>query len=112
VNASEGHPVPRLLSRLLNEPRVQDCLWVGLMEWNLRIDRVALRPRPAAEGGIHPSGWVLWVGLGPGVRLEVTADREDCVVREVRMVIDPAAAPRLLRRSLAPPERAIPKVTG
>ncbi len=99
----DPHPIPRLLSRLLNDPRVQDCLWVGLMEWDLSIDRVALRPRPAAEGGTHPDGWVLWVGLGPGVRLEVISDREGWMVQEVRMVIEPGAAPRLLRRSLASP---------
>jgi hypothetical protein len=109
VTHPDPHPIPRLLSRLLNDPRVQDCLWVGLMEWDLRIDKVALRPRTAAEGGTHPDGWVLWVGLGPGVRLEVASDQEGLHVREVRMVIDPGAAPRLLRRSLAPPP-AVPPV--
>jgi len=65
--------VPRLLGELLGDLRVQDCLWVGLMEWDLRIENVALRPRFGAEGGTRPDGWVLCVGMGPGVRLEVTA---------------------------------------
>ena len=40
----------RILGEVLSDARVQDCLWVGLMEWDLRIEDVALRPRSAAEG--------------------------------------------------------------
>lgn len=91
--------VPRLLSELLNDTRVQDCLWVGLMEWDLKIQEVALRPRFGAEGGTHPDGWVLCVGLGPGVRLEVNAGMTGTPVDEVRLVVAPATAPQLIRRT-------------
>jgi hypothetical protein len=107
---SDGSGVPRVLSALLNDSRVQDCLWVALMEWGLHIDKVALRPRTVAEGGAHPDGWVLWIGLGPGVRLEVTAEQGNERVEEVRLRIDPAAAPRLLRR--AHPGRGRGRSTG
>ena len=94
-----GSSVPRLLCELLSDLRVQDCLWVGLMEWDLRIQKVALRPRFSAEGGTHPNGWVLCVGMGPGVRLEVTAGNEGTPVEEVRLIVAPEMAPDLLRRT-------------
>lgn len=91
--------VPRILSEVLSDARVQDCLWVGLMEWDLRIEDVALRPRFGAEGGVHPGGWALRVGLGPGVRLEALAGAVGKPVQEVRLVVAPARAPELLKRS-------------
>lgn len=110
--------LPGLLSRLLNDARVQDCLWVALMEWGLRIDKVALRPRTATEGGTRPDGWVLWIGLGSGVRLEVNTGPGGEQVGEVRLRIDPATAPRLMRRraparsSMDPAGRAQVEVSG
>ena len=94
-------PIPQLLGDVLSDARVQECLWVGLMEWDLRIQDVALRPRFAAEGGTHPNGWVLCVGLGPGVRLEVIADSKGIPVREIRLIVTPAAAPKLMRKTMA-----------
>lgn len=94
-------PIPQLLGDVLSDARVQDCLWVGLMEWDLRIQDVALRPRFTAEGGTHPSGWVLCVGLGPGVRLEVIAGRTGAPVHEVRLIVAPAVAPKLIQRTMA-----------
>ncbi len=91
--------VPRLLGELLGDLRVQDCLWVGLMEWDLRIENVALRPRFGAEGGTRPDGWVLCVGMGPGVRLEVTAGCQGVPVEEVRLIVSPGVAPELLHRT-------------
>ena len=91
--------IPGLLCELMNDPRVQDCLWVGLMEWDLKIQEVALRPRFGAEGGTHPSGWVLCVGMGPGVRLEVNTGPAGSPVDEVRLIVAPSLAPDLLRRS-------------
>ncbi len=100
-------PIPQLLSDLLSDTRVQECLWVGLMEWDLRIEDVALRPRFAAGGGIQPNGWVLCVGLGPGVRLEVKAGAKGVPVKEVRLIVAPSEAPKLLRKtfSSAPGQR-------
>ncbi len=94
-NGSEA----RILASVLSDSRVQDCLWVGLMEWELKIEKVALRPRFDAEGGPCPSGWVLCVGLGPGVRLEASADRDGRPVDEVRLIVAREAAPGLVRRS-------------
>ncbi len=95
--------MPRILGEVLSDARVQDCLWIGLMEWDLRIEDVALRPRFCVEGGVHPDGWALRVGLGPGVRLEALAQDGGRAVTEVRLVVMPSKAPDLLRRSrLAP----------
>ena len=93
--------IPQLLGDVLSDARVQECLWVGLMEWDLRIQDVVLRPRFAAEGGTHPNGWVLCVGLGPGVRLEVTAGRNGVPVQEIRLIVAPAKAPKLLKRTMS-----------
>ncbi len=71
------------------------------MEWDLRIEDVALRPRFTAEGGIRPSGWVLCVGLGPGVRLEVNAGEKGAPVQEVRLIVAPSEAPKLLKRTFS-----------
>jgi hypothetical protein len=90
---------PAVLAAVLSDPRVQDCLWVGLMEWDLRIRQVALRPRSAAEGGIQSDGWMLRIGLGPGVRLDVETGRAGSPVDVVRFVIRPSEAPDLLRRT-------------
>ncbi|MFO7767444.1 MAG: hypothetical protein R6W82_00550 [bacterium] len=90
---------PEVVSAVLNDARVQDCLWIALMEWDLRIQDVVLRPRPAAEGGILPDGWVLCVGLGPGVRLEASCSRGGSMVHEVRLLVRPGSAPALLRRT-------------
>ncbi|MFC1499878.1 hypothetical protein ACFL6T_02520 [Candidatus Zixiibacteriota bacterium] len=95
----ESSAIPRLLGELLSDLRVQDCLWVGLMEWDLRIQSVVLRPRLDAEGGTRSNGWVLCVGMGPGVRLEVMAGVEGAPVEEVRLVVAPDIAPDLLRRT-------------
>ncbi len=94
-------PIPQLLGNLLSDNRVQECLWVGLMEWDLRIEDVALRPRFTAEGGIRPSGWVLCVGLGLGVRLEVNAGEKGAPVQEVRLIVAPSEAPKLLKRTFS-----------
>lgn len=94
-------PIPQLLGDVLSDVRVQECLWVGLMEWGLKIQDVALRPRFAAEGGTHPNGWVLCVGLGPGVRLEVLAGRKGTPVQEVRLIVAPATAPKLIRKTMS-----------
>ena len=91
--------VPRVLGELLGDLRVQDCLWVGLMEWDLRIEKVALRPRFGAEGGTRSNGCVLCVGMGPGVRLEVTAGCNGSPVEEVRLIVAPGVAPDLLHRT-------------
>jgi hypothetical protein len=91
--------VPQVLGEVLSDARVQDCLWIGLMEWDLRIEDVALRPRLCVEGGVHPDGWALRVGLGPGVRLEAFADSEGRHVTKVSLVVTPSRAPELLRRS-------------
>ena len=91
--------VPELLCELLNDHRVQDCLWVGLMEWDLRIQDVALRPRFGAEGGTRPSGWVLCVGMGSGVRLEVVSGPGGEPIDEVRLVVSSSSAPDLLKRT-------------
>ena len=103
MSGAERYPgaysTPQILSELLSDARVQDCLWVGLMEWNLRIQDVALRPRFSAEGGVHPDGWALRVGLGPGVRLEVLAAPTGAPVQEVRLIVAPTVAPSLLQRS-------------
>jgi hypothetical protein len=103
VKGSEGHPggrsTPQILGELLSDARVQDCLWIGLMEWDLKIQDVALRPRFSAEGGVHPDGWALRVGLGPGVRLEVLAAPSGTPVQEVRLIVAPKVAPSLLGRS-------------
>ncbi|MFC1628109.1 hypothetical protein ACFL3H_03215 [Gemmatimonadota bacterium] len=96
---TEGSTVPRLLGELLSDLRVQDCLWVGLMEWDLQIQNVVLRPRFDTEGGTRTNGWVLCVGMGPGVRLEVTAGNEGTPVEEVRLIVAPDIAPELLRRT-------------
>jgi len=96
---TDGSAVPKLLGELLSDLRVQDCLWVGLMEWDLRIQNVVLRPRFDAEGGTRSNGWVLCVGMGPGVRLEVTAGNEGTPVEEVRLIVAPDIAPDLLRRT-------------
>jgi len=93
----------RILARLLSDSRVHDCLWVGLMEWDLRIEKVALRPRFPAEGGTHPDGWVLCVGLGPGVRLEALSEGEGEEVGEVRLVVAREAATGLLKRTWGRP---------
>ena len=89
----------RILGEVLSDARVQDCLWVSLMEWDLRIEDVALRPRSTAEGGACPDGWALRVGLGPGVRLEALTGPEGRPVRQIRLIVTPAVAPRLLQRS-------------
>ena len=94
-----GTAVPHILGELLGDLRVQDCLWVGLMEWDLRIEKVALRPRFGAGGGARPDGWVLCVGMGPGVRLEVTAGCHGSPVDEVRLIVAPGVAPDLLHRT-------------
>jgi len=70
------------------------------MEWDLRIEDVALRPRFAAEGGTRLCGWVLCVGLGPGVRLEVNSGEKGAPVNEVRLIVAPSEAPKLLKRTL------------
>lgn len=91
---------PEVVSAILNDARVQDCLWIALMEWDLRIQEVILRPRSTAEGGIQPEGWVLCVSLGPGVRLEAACRSEGGArVQEVRLVVRPTCAPTLLRRT-------------
>lgn len=100
-NQSSEIPIPKLLGDLLSDKRVQECLWVGLMEWDLRIEDVALRPRFAAGGGTQPSGWVLCVGLGPGVRLEVNAGAKGVPVKEVRLIVAPSEAPKLLKRTFS-----------
>ncbi|GEM_PF-6164996 len=97
--ARENGSQARILANLLSDSRVHDCLWVGLMEWDLRIEKVALRPRFPAEGGARPDGWVLCVGLGPGVRLEATAGQKGSPVDEVRLVVAREAASGMLRRS-------------
>ena len=94
-----GSSIPCILGDLLGDLRVQDCLWVGLMEWDLKIEKVALRPRFGAGGGTRPDGWVLCVGMGPGVRLEVTAGDRGTPVEEVRLIVAPGVAPDLLHRS-------------
>jgi len=96
---TDSSSVPRILGEVLSDARVQDCLWISLMEWDLRIEDVVLRPRLCVEGGVHPDGWALRVGLGPGVRLEALADGEGLQVTEVRLVVTPSTAPELLRRS-------------
>ena len=96
---TDGSAVPELLGELLSDLRVQDCLWVGLMEWDLQIQNVVLRPRFGAEGGTRSNGWVLCVGMGPGVRLEVSAGIEGTPVEEVRLIVAPDVAPDLLRRT-------------
>jgi hypothetical protein len=93
------YSTPQILGEVLSDARVQDCLWIGLMEWDLRIQDVALRPQFSAEGGVHPDGWALRVGLGPGVRLEVLAAASGAPVKEVRLIVAPEVAPRLLGRS-------------
>ncbi len=90
---------PDVVSAILDDARVQDCLWIALMEWDLRIQDVVLRPRSTAEGGTRPEGWVLCVGLGPGVRLEAACRAGGMPVHEVRLMVRPAAAPDLLRRT-------------
>ena len=96
---SLGRCDPSMVAAFLNDARVQDCLWTGLMEWDLRIEAVALRPRFAAEGGTRPNGWVLQVGLGSGVRLEILGEAGGRRVEKIQMIIKPALAPELLRRT-------------